>query len=202
MVLWDWKYQEMMKYFDEVDTHDMHEGDVVIWTGGDGHVAVFDNWDGYDCWYFSQDPYVNEPCFVKKVEMDGIHAFRRKSETPPAPEPQPVITPSVPRDEYKDQVKILKGITELRVRTEPSLNAQAIGYVNPSTEESESFYNVLETTENDGYKWLRISDSNWIAYSDEWEEFYPAKPKNIELEVIEEKDGYVLVDLGKVWIKE
>lgn len=126
-----------------------------------------------------------------------MRAFRRKSETPPAPEPTPVITPNVERDEYKDQIEVLEGITELRIRTAPSLNAEAIGHANPG------FYNYLETAEADGYTWYRISDSNWIAYSDEWEKVYPKKEdKFISFKILEEKDDCVLIDLGKVWVKK
>ena len=193
MVLWDWKYQEMMKYFDEVDTRDMHEGDVVIWTGGDGHVAIFDNYDG-ECWFFSQNP---NPCQVMLVKMSGIHAFRRKQETPPAPpEPTPVITPNVPRDEYKDQIEVL--VDNLRIRTSPGLDGKEIGYANPG------YYNCQESTEKDGYTWYRISDTNWIASKEgEWTKYYPKKEdKYIELKVLEEKEGMVLVDIGQVWIKK
>ena len=202
MILWDWKYNELLQYFDEVPITEMNQGDVCIWTSGEGgHIAIEDCWTGYTNLFFSQNP---NPCQIMEVDMEDLHAFRRKKETPPTPEPTPVVTPSVPRDEYRDQVKIKKGVTELNVRLEPSVNAQSIGKANPSTDDADSFYNVLETRENDGYKWYRISDSNWIAYSDEWEEFYPAKPKKeyIELEILEEKDGYVLVDLGQVWIKK
>lgn len=207
MILWDWKFAELLEYFDEVDVHNMDQGDVCIWYDPSNeqncHVAVMDNWDGYDCWYFSQNP---NPCRVIQCNLNAtMRAFRRKKETPPTPpEPTPVVTPNVPRDEYRDQIKIKKGVTELNVRIEPSINAQSIGKANPSTDECDNFYNYFETTENDGYTWYRISDSNWIAYSDEWEEVYPAKPKEefVKLKVLEKKDGYVLVDLGQVWIKE
>lgn len=197
MVLWDWKYAEMMKYFDEVPTTEMQQGDVCVWTGGDGHVAVFDyyNSSNNQCYYFSQNP---NKCQVMAVNMDGHHAFRRKKETPPAPpEPTPVITPNVERDEYKNQIEVLDSIDKLRVRTSPSLNGEAIGHANPG------FYNYFEIVEADGYKWYRISDNNWIAYSDEWAKVYPAKEKEYaQFEILDKKDGYVLIDLGKIWVKK
>ncbi len=201
MVLWDWKYAEMMKYFDEVSTIGMQQGDVCIWADPNNeqkcHIAIFDYWNSQDnnCYYFSQNP---NPCQVMPVNMNGHHAFRRKKETPPAPEPTPVITPNVPRDEYRNQIEVLDGVDKLRVRISPSTNGEVIGYANPG------FYNYLETTEADGFVWYRISDSNWIAYSEEWAKIYPAKEKEefIELKILDKKDDYVLVDLGKVWIKK
>ena len=197
MVLWDWKYAQLMEYFDEVDITQMNQGDVCIWSDPNNqqrcHVAVLDNWDGYNCWYFSQNP---NPCRVMMVDgLGNPRAFRRKKETPPTPEPTPVITPNVERDEYKNQIEVK--VEKLRIRTEPSLNGKEIGYANPG------FYNYFETKDADNYTWYRISDSNWIAYNEEWETIYPAKEdKFVQFKVLDEKDGYYLVDLGKVWIKK
>lgn len=202
MILWDWKYAQMLEYFDEVPTTEMKQGDVCIWANPnnekDCHVAVFDYYNSSDnnCYYFSQDPNLGTPCMIRAVNMNGHHAFRRKGAIPPAPpEPTPVITPNVERDEYKDQIEVL--VPKLRVRTTPGKNGKEIGYANPG------FYYYFETCESDGYVWYRISDSNWIASSDEWTKVYPKKEDEyITLKVLEEKDGYVLVDLGKVWIKK
>lgn len=199
MVLWDWKYAQMMEYFDEVSTFGMQQGDVCIWADPSNeqkcHIAIFDyyNPDDNNCYYFSQNP---NPCQVMAVNMNGHHAFRRKQAIPPAPPvPTPVITPNVPRDEYKDQLEVK--VEKLRIRTTPSLNGEIIGFANPG------FYNYLETTEADGYVWYRISDNNWVAYNEEWENIYPKKEKEYKkFEVLDKKDGYVLVDLGQVWIKE
>lgn len=193
-MLYQPKRADLDQYFDEIDIHTMIAGDVVIWDDPTPHIAVFDNWSGKANYYFSQNP---NPCQIMECNLKGqIHAFRRKGSIPPAPEPTPVITPNVPRDEYKDQIEVK--VDQLRVRIEPSLNAEAIGHANIG------FYNYLETKDNDGYTWYRISDNNWIAYNEEWENVYPAKPKEefIQLKVLDKKDGYVLVDLGKVWVKQ
>lgn len=82
MILWDWKYNELMKYFDEVNVERMQQGDVCIWTSGEGgHIAIFDyyNPDNNQCYYFSQNP---NPCQVIPINMDEHHAFRRKGTTP------------------------------------------------------------------------------------------------------------------------
>lgn len=192
-MLYGEKRKQLDEYFDEISIYEMGTGVVCIWGSGEaGHIAVFDNWDGNRNWFFSQNP---NPCQVMNIDMGDLHAFRRKQETPPAPEPTPVITPNVERDEYKDQIEVK--VEKLRIRTTPSLNGDILGFANIG------FYNYLETTEADGYTWYRISDENWIAYNEEWETVYPAKPKKeyIQLEILDKKDGYVLVDLGKVWIK-
>lgn len=199
MILWDWKYQELMKYFDEVPTTAMQQGDVSIWANPNDetncHIAIFDYYNQSDnnCYYFSQNP---NPCQVMPVNMIGHHAFRRKSITPPTPEPTPVVTPNVERDETRDQIEVLEGITELRVRTSPGLNGEAIGHANPG------FYNYFETAEVDGYKWYRISDSNWIASSDEWTKVYPKKEDEyINVKVIENDGNFAKLDLKDIYIK-
>ncbi len=201
MVLWDWKYAQMMEYFDEVPTNAMQQGDVCIWADPKNekncHIAVFDYWNANDnnCYYFSQNP---NPCQVMVVNMNGHHAFRRKKEVPPAPEPTPVITPNVERDEYRNQIEVK--VEKLRVRTDPNTNATVIGFANIG------FYNYSDTyrKDQDDYIWYKIADNNWIASSDEWTTIYPAKEKEeyIQLKVLSKKDGYVEVDLGKVFIKE
>lgn len=197
MILWDWKYAELMEYFDEVDVHAMQEGDVCIWADANNeqncHVAVYDSYVNGQCYYFSQNP---NPCRVMPVNMNGHHAFRRKKETPPAPEPTPVITPNVERDEYKDQIEVLEGITDLRIRTSP--NGESIGHANPG------FYNYFETQQDGDYLWYRISDSNWIASKEEWTKVYPKKEKEefVQFKVLNKKDGYLEIDLGKVYLKE
>ena len=188
-MLYQPKRADLDQYFDEISVYEMIAGDVVIWDDPTPHIAVFDNWNGKANYYFSQNP---NPCQIMECNLKGqIHAFRRKGN-----KPTPVITPNVDRDEYKNQIEVK--VDQLRVRIEPNLNAEIIGYANIG------FYNYLETKDNDGYTWYRISDNNWIASNNEWTNIYPAKPKEeyIELKIIDKKDDYVLVDLGKVWIKK
>lgn len=73
------KRQELDKYFDEVPTNQMVQGDLCIWEYG--HVAIFDHWDGNNCWYFSQNP---NPCQIMVINSNGLHAFRKKG----APKPE------------------------------------------------------------------------------------------------------------------
>lgn len=68
------KRKDLDEYFDEVSIYEMNQGDICIWEYG--HIAIFDNWDGNACWYFSQNP---NPCQVMQVNAGGLHAFRIKN---------------------------------------------------------------------------------------------------------------------------
>jgi len=189
-MLWQPKRADLDAYFDEVDVHDMHPGDVCIWE--EGHIAIFDSWDGYNCWYFSQNP---NPSKVMQCNLGStMHAFRLRKSEPPKPTPE--VTPNVERDEYKNQLEVK--VPKLRVRTTPSLNGEILGLA------KEGFYNYYEIVDAEGYNWYRIADNQWVAYSDEWETIYPAKEKEefINLKILDKKDDFVLVDLGQVWIKK
>ena len=190
-MLYQPKRADLDQYFDEVSVYEMIQGDVVIWDDPTPHIAVFDNWSGKANYYLSQNP---NPCQIMECNLKGqIHAFRRKGS-----KPTPVITPNVPRDEYKNQIEVK--VEKLRVRTEPNTNAEVIGFANIG------FYNYSNTYKKDknDYTWYKIADNNWIASSEEWTSVYPAKPKEeyIKLKIIDKKDDYVLVELGKVWIKK
>ena len=80
-MLYQPKRADLDRYFDEVPTNAMVQGDVCIWEYG--HIAIFDHYDG-SCWYFSQNP---NPCQVMKIGGNGLHAFRLKG-SKPAPAPQ------------------------------------------------------------------------------------------------------------------
>lgn len=186
------KRQLLDEYFYEVDHNHMQPGDVCIWDesiGVGGHIAMYDHYNENGVFFFSQNPNASE---VIQITMIGMHCFHRKEETPPLPP----ITPNVERDEYKNQIEVK--VEKLRVRTQPTTSADILGFA------TMGFYNYYEVADHDGYTWYRIADSQWIAYNEEWENVYPAKPKKeyINLEILDKKDGYVLVDLGKVWIKE
>lgn len=71
------KREQLDKYFYEVDTGHMKPGDVCIWEYG--HIAIFDNWDGKYCYYFSQNYPLGSPCHIQKITEGGLHAFRIKN---------------------------------------------------------------------------------------------------------------------------
>ena len=69
------KYKLMLKYFDVVKTP--QQGDVAIWEYG--HIAIFDHNKNY---FFSQNP---NPCRVIQINRGGVHYFRLKKKSTPAP---------------------------------------------------------------------------------------------------------------------
>ena len=191
-MLYGEKRKLLDEYFYEVDTNHMTPGDVCIWDstiGEAGHIAMYDSWDDRGVYFFSQNP---NPSEVIQISMAGMYCFHRKEETPPLPP----ITPTVERDEYKNQIEVK--VPQLRVRTQPTLNGEILGFAN------QGLYNYYEVAENDGYTWYRIAENQWVAYNEEWLNVYPAKPKKeyIQFEILDKKDGYVLIDLGKVFVKE
>jgi len=180
------KREVLDQYFDEISIYSMQQGDVVIWEYG--HIAIYDHWDGVYCHFFSQNYPLGSNCHVQLIDEGGMHAFRRKGQVKP--------TPNVERDEYKNQIEVK--VEELNIRVEPNKKAKSIGHATPG------FYDFYEAKENEGYIWYNIASEQWIASNDEWTTVYPAKPKDeyVQLKVLDKKDGYVLVDLGKVWIKK
>lgn len=220
-MLWQPKRSDLDAYFDEVDVHNMDQGDVCIWE--EGHIAIFDNWDGYDCWYFSQNP---NPSQVMQCNLGStMHAFRLRKEQPT---PKPEVTPNVEKDIYKNQIEVKEGITDLRVRALPSLNGDILGYA------SVGYYDYQEIVDAEGYNWYRIADNQWIAYNEEWENVYPATPKDeyinvpptiearniylysdklqfgalnpsntdgLSYKILSQDGEYAEIEIGKVWIK-
>lgn len=76
------------------------------------------------------------------------------------------VTPKVERNDDMDQVEVL--VTQLRVRKEPSLKGEVLGYANLG------FYNVLDKKETDDYLWVKIAEGQWIATNetDGWTKLY------------------------------
>lgn len=177
------KRNDLDQYFDEVAVTDMYPGDVCIMEYG--HICIFDHWDGKKNWFFSQNP---NPCQVMTLNEKGMHSFRLKNKVE--------ITPNVEKDIYKDQIEVK--VDNLRVRKEPSLNGEVLGFA------SVGYYNFYETKEQDGYTWFNIDVDQWIASSDEWTTIYPATPKKeyVQLEILSKQGDYVEIDLGKVFIKK
>lgn len=83
------------------------------------------------------------------------------------------VTPTVERDETKDQLKVLT--TELRVRTDHNTSADILGVA-----QKDGIYNYYETFKDDKYTWYRIADDQWIANNGSWLEIYPKKESEEE----------------------
>ena len=73
------KIDVLRAYFNEVPINQMVTGDVCIWSTN--HIAIFDHWDGRNCWYFSQNP---NRCQVMVINQAGLHAFRKKTVPKPS----------------------------------------------------------------------------------------------------------------------
>lgn len=71
------KRKVLDKYFDEIPTDKMQQGDVCIWEYG--HIAIFDHYSGNYKYYFSQNP---NPAEVIRITASGLHSFRKKGTTP------------------------------------------------------------------------------------------------------------------------
>lgn len=160
------------------------------------HKYDYSNWqqNKYGNWCFPDETDTDDCYFVDDTNIiEGMGGNWKKTGDVPVKE-ETKITPTVERDENKDQIEVI--VDNLRVRETP--NGEIIGII------PMGIYNYYETQENGEYTWYRIDESQWIAYNKEWENVCPAKPKKeyIELEILDKKDDYVLVDLGKVWIKE
>lgn len=187
------KRAELDKYFNEVSTIGMQQGDVCIWSDPKNvekcHIAIFDHWNSQDnnCYYFSQNP---NPCQVMPVNMVGHHAFRLKKEE---------LAQPVARDEYKNQIEVK--VDDLRVRACGSTKGDILGKA------KKGFYNYYEKVNNEGYTWYRITNdwrSQWIASNPEWTTVYPAKETFKVGDVVQINGKYKVVDIKNdnvlVWV--
>jgi len=187
-MLYSPKRELLDEFFYEVPITEMEAGDICFWDFGDaGHTAIYDSWDGQMCYFFSQNP---NPSQVMFIDLPNLHAFRKRQPEPPQP-----IVPTVPRDEYKDQIEVI--VPELNVRTSPSIEGNKIGFA------PMGIYNYYEVLDNDGYTWYKIADLEWIASKEgEWTKVYPKKEDEyVQFKILDKKDGYALIDLGKTYVK-
>lgn len=121
-MLFGQKRELLNKYFDEVPTTKMIAGDVCIWEYG--HIAIFDNWDGIKCNYFTQNP---NPSRVMPIYATGMHSFRTKRDeeikTPTKQEPLPTSTKYTVKlgdtlskiaDEFKTSVESIAKLNNIK----------------------------------------------------------------------------------------
>lgn len=86
--------------------------------------------------------------------------------------PMTVGTP-VERNEYVNQIEVISTI--LNARKTPSLKGTRLGYITPG------IYNIISTTEADGYVWYEVEKDLWIAYNKDWETLLPKKDTEVEV---------------------
>lgn len=91
------------------------------------------------------------------------------------------VTPTVARDENKNQLKV--NYDDLRVRKAPATNQAIIGLA-----KKEGIYNYYETKEVGGYTWYRIADNQWLANQGDWCTIYPEKSEEEEKMIEELKE--------------
>ena len=94
-----------------------------------------------------------------------------------------MVTPTVERDETKDQLKVL--VNALKVREEPNTNGNKIG-----TAVNGGIYNYYEITSDDKYTWYKIADNQWIANNGQYLEVYPKVIPN-PVTPIDDKDKQI-----------
>jgi hypothetical protein len=94
--------------------------------------------------------------------------------TPPTPAPK--VTPTVDRDETKNQLKVIA--SSLRVRKTPTTSGDIVGIA-----QTNGIYNFFETADANGYTWYKIADDQWIANNGSYLEVYI---NNEEEKMIEE----------------
>lgn len=81
-----------------------------------------------------------------------------------------------------DQIEVLAD--DLRCREEP--NGNILGFINRGT------YNILEMVDKEDYKWIKIKENRWIAYSDEWSNLFIVNNENL-LSKVKELENEILI---------
>lgn len=119
-------------------------GDILVYDGEFGHV-IFMETDVMTSEYRNGDPnsFRNAKLGDFKGDLLGILHY-----------PYEPVSP-VERNENVAQIETTDD--SLRIRTQPSLEAEIVGHVQLG------FYNVLDSKENDGYTWYEISKDRWCA---------------------------------------
>ena len=119
-------------------------GDILVYDGEFGHV-IFMETDVMTSEYRNGDPnsFRNAKLGDFKGDLLGILHY-----------PYEPLNP-VERNENVAQIETTDD--SLRIRTQPSLEAEIVGHVQLG------FYDVLDTKENDGYTWYEISKDRWCA---------------------------------------
>ena len=119
-------------------------GDILVYDGEYGHV-IFMETDIMTAEYRNGDPnsFRNGKVGDFNGTLLGVLHY-----------PYSPVTP-VERNPEVDQIETTD--ESLRIRTKPSLEGEIVGHVQLG------YYNVLQTYDNDGYKWYEISKDRWCA---------------------------------------
>ena len=152
-------------------------GAVAVWKGGSGAYAGYGHVGGVQKIYPNGD--IECVCsdasgskfYTRKVLKSNSYNWSSKLTFVgfiyPSQEVVDVMIPNVERNTKVDQVEVK--VDGLRVRLSPSLNGEFYCLA------TKGYYNVLQTRDADGYTWLEIETGKWIAFSEDWETYLPAK---------------------------
>lgn len=151
-------------------------GAIACWSGGSqgfGHVAFVEDIYSNGDFLSSNSGYGGGRFFTKRITKASGYSFGSQYKFqgfiyPPVDFTLTDVTPTVSRDENKDQLKVKT--TELRVRENHNTKANIIGVA-----KQYGIYNYYEMVKDGGYDWYRIADKQWIANNGKWLEIYPKK---------------------------
>lgn len=139
------------------------EGAMICWSGGKdkrGHVAIVEQVISDTEIVTSESAYEGKAFYTKTRKkgnglwgMSSSYKLQGFIYNPHIKEVE--ITKPVERNAEVNQLEVIK--SKLRVRTEPSLKGQILGFAELG------YYNDLETCEADGYVWHKIDNYNWVA---------------------------------------
>lgn len=164
--------------------------------GGAGHVAfvekIYDNGDILS----SNSGYNGSRFFTKKLTKSSGYSFGSKYHLQgfiynPVEFTEENVTPTVERDESKDQLKVLA--KSLRVRTDHNTSSGVLGYA-----KTDGIYDWYEMVHDGKYDWYRIAEGQWIANNGSYLEIYPKKGEDPEVIAELEKQVQELTDKNKV----
>lgn len=135
------------------------------WQDGAGHVAVVEKIIDDNTIYTSESAWGGSAFYNStrsntngRWGMGSAYRFRACIVNPAVKTVK--VTPTVKRDENKEQVQVL--VTDLNVRMEPSTKATRIGFA------KKGYYNILGKKVAGGYTWLNIAEDQYIAFDKEW----------------------------------
>lgn len=135
------------------------------WQDGAGHVAVVEKIIDDNTIYTSESAWGGSAFYNStrsntngRWGMGSAYRFRACIVNPAVKTVK--VTPTVKRDENKEQVQVL--VTDLNVRIQPSTKATRIGFA------KKGYYNILGKKVAGGYTWLNIAEDQYIAFDKEW----------------------------------
>lgn len=139
----------------EIYSHMGTAGNVSLHAHIEVQIGAFVKWkektpQGYYKWPNTIEPYkalfLTDDTYIKEETSVAHYPWVR----------MPSVSKDVERNELVDQIQIL--VDGLRVRTEASINGQALGFA-----QKYGFYDVYEKQGDALYTWYRIGNLEWVA---------------------------------------